>query len=162
MSGSASDEAVGVEVGGHAADRLGPLSSSVASCTSTRPSVTRDLRARALRSSRSVTLKRAGNGPAERTATQLPATPSADEVDVRVGAWSRARKSLSWTTTSPGGIAGERRRARRRRGGVHRRGLARRVRRAAAAAALRPSAWRRGGTGAPARRRSRRWRCSTA
>ena len=72
-------------------------------------------------------MKRAGRGPAERTARQRPASPAPTRSTPALAAWSRARNSLSWTTTSPVRIAGQGRRARRRRDGVHRRGLAGRV-----------------------------------
>ena len=105
---------------------LGAASSSVVSSTTTRPSATLTSSAR-LRASSSDTVKRAGSGPAERTARQRPASPAPTRSTPAFAAWSRARNSLSWTTTSPARIAGQGRRARRRRGGVDRRGLAGRV-----------------------------------
>ena len=61
------------------------MSSSEASCTSTRPSVDGDRQRRARARRAGAAAKRAGNGPAERSATQLPRDAEADEVHVGVG-----------------------------------------------------------------------------
>ena len=102
MSGRASTRPSGSRWAATPRIGLRPLSSSEASCTSTRPSVTVTASSCAW-SSRRCSSKRAGSGPAERSATQLPATPRPTRSTSAWAAWSRARSSDSWTTTSPAG-----------------------------------------------------------